>query len=575
MNLFSEYHIKITKFLKKIEKKEKILLPSKMDQITFEPPPKNLTGDISTNLLFVISRINNTSPMIIGEKISLLIKKEFKEFERIEIKKPGFINFYFTNDFWRKYINILIKTNKKYGTNKISKKKINVEFVSANPTGPLHVGHCRGAILGDVISNLLEFNGNKVTREYYINDFGKQIDNFVQSVHFRMKEILFNEKLEIKENLYPGEYIIDIAKLILSKKNIKNPKDFEKNKTKIKTIALHHVMSLIKKDLHSLGVRHNKFISENDLVKNKEINKAIKKLEKKNLVYEGKLNAPKSNEGSSWTSKNLCLFKSTQFGDDVDRALTKDDGEWTYFAGDIAYHSNKIDRKYDSAINILGSDHTGYVKRLESAFSALSNNRVKFKCKISQMVKLYKSGQPFKMSKRKGDYITVKDLINEVGKDAARFIMLNRSNDMELDFDFEKVKEKTKENPVYYVQYAYARINSVFSNSKVNLNEIFKLKNNSKNFNEHEIQLIKKISEWPNCVKLSADNLEPHKITFFLYDLATIFHAYWNLGKQDHAYKFIDDSNKIKENAHAVLKCLAIVIRNGMKILGVSTPSKM
>jgi len=574
MNLFSEYHIKIIKFLKKIEKKEKIILPNKMDQITFEPPPKNLTGDMSTNLLFVISKINKTSPMIIGEKISLLIKKEFKEFEKIEVKKPGFINFYFTNNFWRQYINTLIKMNKKYGINKISKRKINVEFVSANPTGPLHVGHCRGAILGDVISNLLEFNGNKVTREYYINDFGKQIENFVQSVYLRMNEILFNEKFEIKENLYPGEYIIDIAKLVLSKKNIKNLKDFKKNKNIIKKIALNHVMSLIKKDLHSLGVKHNKFISENDLVKNKEINKAIKKLEKKKLIYEGKLNAPKSNEGS-WTSKNLCLFKSTQFGDDVDRALTKDDGEWTYFAGDIAYHSNKIDRKYDSVINILGSDHTGYVKRLESAFSALSNSNVKFKCKISQMVKLYKAGQPFKMSKRKGDYITVKDLVNEVGKDAARFIMLNRSNDMELDFDFEKVKEKTKENPVYYVQYAYARINSVFANAKVNLDGIFKLKKHSENFNEHEIELIKKISEWPNCVKLSADNLEPHKITFFLYDLATVFHAYWNLGKQDHTYKFIDDSKKIKENAHAILKALAIVIKNGMKILGVSTPSKM
>jgi len=574
MNLFSEYHIKIIKFLKKIEKKEKFFLPNKMDEITFEPPPKNLTGDISTNLLFVISKINKTSPMIIGEKISSLIKKEFKEFEKIEVKKPGFINFYFTNNFWRQYINTLIKMNKKYGINKISKRKINVEFVSANPTGPLHVGHCRGAILGDVISNLLEFNGNKVTREYYINDFGKQIENFVQSVYLRMNEILFNEKFEIKENLYPGEYIIDIAKLVLSKKNIKNLKDFKKNKNIIKKIALNHVMSLIKKDLHSLGVKHNKFISENDLVKNKEINKAIKKLEKKKLIYEGKLNAPKSNEGS-WTSKNLCLFKSTQFGDDVDRALTKDDGEWTYFAGDIAYHSNKIDRKYDSVINILGSDHTGYVKRLESAFSALSNSNVKFKCKISQMVKLYKAGQPFKMSKRKGDYITVKDLVNEVGKDAARFIMLNRSNDMELDFDFEKVKEKTKENPVYYVQYAYARINSVFANAKVNLDGIFKLKKHSENFNEHEIELIKKISEWPNCVKLSADNLEPHKITFFLYDLATVFHAYWNLGKQDHAYKFIDDSKKIKENAHAILKALAIVIKNGMKILGVSTPSKM
>ena len=574
MNLFSEYHIKIIKFLKKIEKKEKIVLPNKTDQIIFESPPKNLTGDMSTNLLFVISKANKTSPMIIGEKISSLIKKEFKEFEKIEVKNPGFINFYFTNNFWCKYINTLIKVNKKYGINKILKRKVNVEFVSANPTGPLHVGHCRGAILGDVISNLLEFNGDKVTREYYINDFGKQIDNFVQSVYLRMNEILFNEKFEIKENLYPGEYIIDIAKLILSKKNIKNLKDFEKNKSTIRTIALNHVMSLIKTDLHSLGVKHNKFISENDLVKNKEINKVIKKLEKKNLIYEGKLNAPKSNESSS-TSKNLCLFKSTQFGDDVDRALTKNDGEWTYFAGDIAYHSNKIDRKYDSIINILGSDHIGYIKRLESAFSALANSNTKFKCKISQMVKLYKSGQPFKMSKRKGDYITVKDLVNEVGKDAARFIMLNRSNDMELDFDFEKVKEKTKENPVYYVQYAYARINSVFSNAKVNLDGVFKLKKHSENFNEHEIELIKKISEWPNCVKLSVDNLEPHKITFFLYNLATIFHAYWNLGKQDHAYKFIDDSSKIKENAHAILKALAIVIRNGMKILGVSTPSKM
>ena len=455
------------------------------------------------------------------------------------------------------------------------KKKYNIEFVSANPTGPLHVGHCRGAILGDVLSNMLIFNNNKVIKEYYVNDHGGQIKNFVKSVYYRILEIKKKKPFPYDQNLYPGEYIINIAKKIIKKKKIKNYEDFEKIYKSLSSESLKYSMDLIKMNLKLLGVTHNNFVYESSLIKNKTVLKVVKKLEKRKYIYKGKLNAPKAELEKEWKIRDQLLFKSTLFGDDTDRSLTKDDGSWTYFAGDLGYHSHKISRKFDILINILGSDHTGYIKRIVSATKAISNNKINLLCKVSQLVKLYKNGQPFKMSKRKGDYITAEDLVKEVGKDSTRFMMLSRSNDVELDFDFQKVTEKSKENPVFYVQYAYARINSVFRLIKLDLNKRIKIDNKKFSLNGYEIEIMKKISEWPRCLEISTAKLEPHRITFYLYELVTLFHSYWNMGKDNYELRFIYRNKNFIPSRLILLQALAIVIRNGMSILGVSTPKKM
>ncbi len=334
-------------------------------------------------------------------------------------------------------------------------------------------------------------------------------------------------------------------------------------------------MQIIKDNLNLLGVKHNNFIFESKLINNNTIEKAIENLKKKNYIYKGKLEAPKGEDIVNWKIRDQLLFKSTSFGDDSDRPLQKANGEWTYFAGDIAYHSNKVSRKFDVLINILGADHSGYIKRIESATKALSNKNVDLICKVSQLVKLFKNGEPFKMSKRKGDYITVYDLVNEVGRDSTRFMMLNRSNDAELDFDFKKVTDKSKENPVFYVQYAYARINSVFRLLKINLNKKIKLDKGKFFLNYHEMEILKKISEWPRCIEISTNKLEPHRIPFYLYELVTLFHSYWNLGKDNREYRFIPKNGKINLARLNLLQALSIVIKNGMSILGVSTPNKM
>ena len=575
MNLFLDYKKKIFNTLKILEKKNIIKSTKNIKNITIELPPKNQKGDFACNAAMVMAKINNTSPQELAKilKEQLLIK--FKEFKNIEIAGPGFLNIYFHDSFWVDYLMKIIKMKNRYGINKSSKKKYNVEFVSANPTGPLHVGHCRGAVLGDVISNLLTFNGNKVAREYYVNDHGNQIRNFVHSVYYRCVELLNKKPFPNDTNLYPGEYIIDIAKKIIKSKSIKNFDNVEKIYNKLSILSLKFSMKIITNNLNILGIKHNNFVYESKLIKNNIVSKTIKNLEKKNFIYKGKLHPPKGEFTEDWKSRNQLLFKSTEFGDDADRPLQKNDGSWTYFASDIAYHSYKVSRKYNILINILGADHAGYITRISAATKALSNNKTELICKVSQLVKLYKNGEPFKMSKRKGDYITVEDLIHEVGKDSARFMMLNRSSDVELDFDFKKVTEKSKDNPVFYVQYAYARINSVFRILKLNLKSKIRINEKQIHLNDHEIEILKKISEWPKCVEISSKKLEPHRIPFYLYELVTLFHSYWNMGKDNTEYRFILN-NKSKSNFRLViLQALALVIENGMYILGVSTPKSM
>ena len=468
----------------------------------------------------------------------------------------------------------IIKLDTKFGSNKCKKKRYNIEFVSANPTGPLHVGHCRGAVLGDVLSNLLKFNGNSVIKEYYVNDYGEQIKHFVNSVYYRILEIKYNKKFPADNDLYPGDYIVDIAKQIIKDKKIKNFNDLNKIYKNLSSASLKYSINLIRKNLKSIGIIHDEFIYETNVVNKKLVNKTINKLQKKKYAYYGVLEAPKGEISKSWQPRNQLLFNSTRFGDDVDRALMKIDGSWTYFANDIAYHSHKVDRKFEKLINVLGADHAGYIKRITAATKAISNNKTELSCKVTQLVKLLKNGQPYKMSKRKGNYITIEDLIDEVGKDSIRFMMLNRSNDVELDFDFEKVTEKSKDNPVFYVQYANARINSIFRSLKININRKLKIPKEDFNLNQYETEISKKISEWPKCINIATNKLEPHRIVYYLYELATVFHSYWNMGKENQNLRFVINK-RLKKSSLILLKSLSIVIKNGMKILGVSLPERM
>ena len=575
MNLFAEYHKKFLVLLKEIQKKNLIIIPDKFNNFTVELPPKDQLADISTNIAMLLAKHNKKNPIDLANLLKSDFLNNFEEFEKIEIAKPGFINIKFRKDFWRDYIIKIVKFNKKFGSNSNLCKKFNIEFVSANPTGPLNVGHCRGAIIGDVLSNLLKFNGHSVTKEYYVNDYGNQIKSFVDSVYHRILEIKEATPFPTDKNLYPGEYIIDIAKKIIEKNTTLNFKLKEDIYEILEKNSLNFSIEMIKANLASIGVIHDKFIYESSLITSNEVEKTVKNLTNSNYVYKGKLSAPKGELTNNWKPREQLLFKSTSFGDDTDRALQKEDNTWTYFAGDLAYHSNKINRNYDFLINILGADHAGYIKRIVSGVKALSNDKTKLICKVSQLVKLFKNGQPFKMSKRKGDYVTVEDLVNEVGKDSVRFIMLNRSNDVELDFDFEKVSEKSKDNPVFYVQYAYARINSVFMIADMDIESDFTFHIKDIILNEHEIEILKKISEWPKCVELAVNKLEPHRIPYYLYDLSTLFHSYWNLGTANKDLRFIHSVSNIKNSRLLLLKALSIVIKNGMTILGVSTPKSM
>ena len=574
MNIFDNYLLIITKIILKNKDSLNLNNLKNLENVNIEVPPKHFNFDLSTNISLVLSKINKINPNDLAKSIKDLLLKNISHFEKIEVAKPGFLNIKLSKEGIVTNINSILKNRDNYGSKKLN-KKYNLEFVSANPTGPLHVGHCRGAIFGDVLSNLLIFNGNKVTKEYYINDYGNQIKNFVESVYLRIREIKFNEKFPIKENLYPGDYIKEIALNILENHKEVKFDNFKDCFEELRKLSLEGSMSLIKKDLKHLGISHDNFFSETELVKKDLVNKTVKILQSKNYVKEGYLDPPKGEPSKNWKKVKRLIFKSTEFGDDLDRALQKNDGSWTYFANDVAYHSHKINRKFDNLINILGADHTGYIKRISAAVSALSDKKIKFNCKVCQLVKLYKNGKPFKMSKRAGDFITVEDLLSEVNKDAIRFMMLNRSNDVELDFDFEKVKEKTKENPVYYVQYAYARINSITRTLKKKLSDKILIENKSFNPNEYEKKILRKIFEWPKIIESASYKLEPHKIPFYLYELSTLFHSYWSKGNEDKNYRFLENDKVKRLESLAFIYLTAIVIKNGMNILGVSLPEKM
>ena len=573
MNIFVYY---LEKFKKIIQPK---FIDFKIDNnitfegVVFEIPPEEFNFDLSSNVALVLGKKSKQNPKDLANLIKNFLIKNLDDFEIIEIAGPGFLNFKFKKDKYKELIMNILKSNNKYGSN-FKNEKYNIEFVSANPTGPMHVGHCRGAIFGDVLSNLLIFNGNNITKEYYINDYGNQIKNFAKSVYLRLREIKFNEKFVNEDDLYPGEYIVDIAKNILIKEPNISLENFDKIFSHLKEVSLNHSMNLIKDDLKALGIKHDNFVSETSLIEENLVEKSISYLKEKNFVENGFLEPPKGEENKNWKKTKRLIFKSTMFGDDANRALQKDDGTWTYFANDIAYHSNKVSRNYNYLINILGADHTGYIKRISAAVEALSDNKVLLKCKVCQLVKLYKKGKPYKMSKRAGDFISVRDLLNEVNKDSIRFMMLNRSNDVELDFDFDKILEKTKDNPVFYVQYCYARISSIFKTLEINENKKFEIENDF-SLNDYEYKIIRKILDWPKIIETASNKFEPHRIPFYLYELATLFHSYWSKGNEKEKYKFIKDGKINNKSTLIIIKLVSLTIENGMNILGVSLPKKM
>ena len=577
MNIFVTYQDKIKNLILDINKQGKIEISDNLDSIGVDLPPSQFKAHISTNVAMVLSKINKSNPNDLAKKIEVELLKIDKDIEKIEIVKPGFINITFKNTFWNKFIQNVINQKLEYGTNLIAKKKsFFLEFVSANPTGPLHVGHCRGAVSGDVLANILKFNKHKVHKEYYVNDYGNQIINFTKSVYYRIKEQTDNELFpKDNEDLYPGDYIIQIAKNIINDNKGLDFKNFDKISDQLTILAVNESIKIIKSNLKNIGIVHDKFQSEREIVNNNEVQKTVDKLIKKKFVYKGKIKAPEGEDKKNWVEREQLLFKSTDFGDDKDRALQKSDNSWTYFAGDVAYHENKLNRKYDTYINILGADHAGYIKRITASVEALSGEKNKLVCKVSQLVKLIKDGKPFKMSKRKGDYITVEDLIDEVGKDATRFIMLNRSSDAEIDFDFDKVKEKSKDNPLYYVQYCYARICSVFRHIGKEIDKDIKIDNYNFNFSPEDIDIYKKISEWPKCIEISSKKLEPHRVPTYLYELSSLFHSYWNMGKDDKSKRFISEDKKISDEKLVLLKSVSNVIKCGMNLVGASTPEKM
>ena len=556
--------------LKKVYKKEVL----NMFQVS--EPPKDKFGDVSTNAALVLSKFLKISPNNFAD---LLIKelKKIKYIEDAKVEGPGFINLSLKKDFWLSELKEVLLKNDKYGESNIGKsEKVIIEFVSANPTGPLHIGHCRGAVYGDVLSNIMKKLGYKVFKEYYINDTGSQIDKLTNSVIYRYNELFNKNKKNIDENLYPGEYLINLAQDLKKKYGSKLLEKNKKNNLTIKDFSLKWILNLIKNDLNLLGVNFDLFYSENNLIKKNKISICLDTLKKNKLIYEGIPEKPKGGDLDEWEPRKQSLFKSTNFGDDADRALQKSDGDYTYFAKDIAYHWDKYKRGFSFMINVWGADHGGYIKRLSSAVKAITNNKVNIIIKTCQLVRVIDKKKALKMSKREGKFISLKKVLDNVGKDVTRFIMLLRKNNEDIDFDLEKITEESKDNPVFYVQYAHARCCSVlreaknyFNPKEISLNEI--KKNDLKNLNDkNEILLIKEVVKWPKIIEDSVHYHEPHRITFFLQSLSSKFHSFWNYGKMDPSKRFINIDNKsLTFSRLSLIYAVRIILSNGLNLLGV------
>ena len=574
MNLFAEMRVLVTVALDKMITEGQLPQGLSFENVAVEPPRDALHGDMATNAAMVLAKPSRQKPRDIADKLAAYLMQD-PRITTADVAGPGFLNLRLAPTVWQGLVKNILEQGTAFGRSSIGAgKRVNVEYVSANPTGPLHVGHTRGAVFGDALAGLLDYAGYEVTREYYVNDGGAQVDVLARSVYLRYLEA-HGQEVAFEDGTYPGDYLVPVGQALKDKVGDAFVGKGEQYwLAELREFATEAMMMLIRADLAQLGIKMDRFYSEKSLYGTGRIEAAIEDLRGKGLIYEGYLDPPKGKKPEDWEPREQTLFKSTEHGDDVDRPVMKSDGSWTYFAPDIAYHYDKVNRGYDLLIDVFGADHGGYVKRMKAAVSALSGGTVPLDVKLTQLVKLFKNGEPFKMSKRAGTFVTLRDVVDQVGPDVTRFVMLTRKNDAPLDFDFDKVLEQSRENPVFYVQYAHARVCSVLRKAtEVNIevsDATLSAADLSKLDHEAELAVARKLAEWPRLVEIAARTNEPHRIAFYLYELAADLHGLWNKGHDEPSLRFVQEGDSTTSQAKiALARAVAVVISAGLDILGV------
>ncbi|PBC03993.1 arginine--tRNA ligase [Mesorhizobium sp. WSM3860] len=584
MNIFADFNARIVKAVEALDLKDKDGGALDLSRIAVEPPRDASHGDLATNAAMVLAKPTGQNPRALAEKLTEALRGD-ADIASADVAGPGFVNLRLKDGFWQAHLAVLLGEGRNYGRSKIGGgRKANVEYVSANPTGPMHVGHCRGAVVGDTLANLMAFAGYDVTKEYVINDAGSQIDVLGRSAMLRYREALGEAAGDIPPGLYPGDYLIPVGQALAEQFGLgllEMPEDEALAIVKDRTVDA--MMAMIREDLALLNVHHDVFFSERTLHADnaKKIRAAIADLTLKGHIYKGKLPPPKGEKPDDWEDREQTLFRSTAVGDDMDRALVKSDGSFTYFAADVAYLKDKVERGFVDLIYVLGADHGGYVKRLEALARAVAGDTVKLTVLLCQLVKLFRDGEPVRMSKRSGDFVTLRDVVEEVGRDPIRFMMLYRKNDAPLDFDFAKVTEQSKDNPVFYVQYASARCHSVFRQASEQLAEANFDRNRlvasvASLTDEGEIGLIRKLAEYPRLIESAALALEPHRLAFYLYDLASSFHAHWNRGTDNPDLRFVKVNDPQLTYARlGLVQAVSDVLTSGLTLIGADAPTEM
>ena len=579
MNLFADIRVLVLDCLDQMVTAGQLPDGLATGNVTVEPPRDPAHGDMATNAAMVLAKPAALKPRDIADVLAEKLRADPRITEA-SVAGPGFLNLRLAPAAWYNVLGSVLEVGTDFGRGSVGAgQRVNVEFVSANPTGPLHVGHTRGAVFGDALASLLDFAGFDVTREYYINDGGAQVDALARSVYLRYLEA-HGQEVAFADGTYPGDYLIPVGQQLKDLKGdayVDQPEEMWLDD--VRSFSTDAMMDLIRADLKALGVEMDVFYSEKSLYGTGRIEAAIADLKSKGLIYEGVLEPPKGKKPEDWEPREQTLFKSTEHGDDVDRPVMKSDGTWTYFAPDIAYHYDKVSRGFDALIDIFGADHGGYVKRMKAAVSALSDGKTPLDIKLTQLVKLFKNGEPFKMSKRAGTFVTLRDVVDQVGPDVTRFVMLTRKNDAMLDFDFDKVMEQSRENPVFYVQYAHARVASVLRKAQeagIAVDDAT-LRDADYALLDHpsELGLIAKLAEWPRLVETAARTNEPHRVAFYLYELAGVFHALWNKGNEVPSLRFVQDDPKVTQSKIALARATSVVIAAGLGILGVTPAQEM
>jgi len=585
MNVFADVEGRVLAALKVLQ--ETGVLPDGLDfsAVAVEQPRDPSHGDLACNAAMVLAKPAKMKPSDIADALAAALKAD-SDVVSAEVAGPGFLNLRMREPFWHDVVRQILSEGARYGSSGNSTgQRTNVEYVSANPTGPMHVGHCRGAVFGDALANLLSFAGYDVSREYYINDAGGQVDALARSAFLRYREALGDDIGEIPSGLYPGDYLKPVGAALAAEHGrslLQKPE--EDWLPMVRGFAIEAMMAMIREDLAALNIRHDVFFSERSLTKGhpSKVEEAIAALDAKGLIFKGRLEKPKGHDDEEWEDREQTLFRSTAFGDDADRALQKSDGGYTYFAADIAYHYDKLQRGFRHLINVFGADHIGYIPRMKAAVTALSEGEADLDIKVCQLVKLFRAGEPFKMSKRAGTFVTLRDVVDEVGRDPVRFMMLYRKNDAPLDFDFAKVTEQSKDNPVFYVQYAHARAASVLRNAREAFPGLEIMRDGevaadlSLLTDAGELDLIRKAAFYPSLIAAAARAHEPHRVAFYLYDLASAFHGHWTRGNDLPQLRVIQADDRALTAARcALVASLQGVLSSGLGVLGVGAPEAM